>query len=306
MSPRGKEWHDAIRAITSVLGPHVCGIYRFTSKTTGRFYIGQAHNVAERIRQHARCAVSGSKGAWYRALAEEGVGGFVFDMIEYLPKNREVLNERENLWLSFHGAGEDLRCLNTYHKAGLTPLGTSVPPVVAKRRNERLKGRAISEDVKARISATKLTPEGRARNSAANKGRKRTPEAVANMQAARERPDVKAKMSLALRGRKLSANHVAKITARVRSPEWRAKISAINRGRKISQETREKIRAAMLGVKHTDERRNNQSLARKKILAQNKSPWAGRKHTQESRQKMKQSRLKFLQRQKQQSSAIAA
>jgi hypothetical protein len=86
-----------------------------------------------------------------------------------------------------------------------------------------------------------LSPEHRARISAALKGRRQSPEHAANAAAAKTgrargplSPEHRANVSAALRGRK-------------HTPETRAKIAAAQTGRKLSAETRAKISAAKKG-----------------------------------------------------------
>ncbi len=286
------KWAD-VHAAAEAIGRNVCGIYRFTHRTNGTVYIGQAKNIAERIKQHARDAANISKvsSTWHKALhAAGGVGAFRIEVLEKLPPVGSVLTERENHWLREHNAGQSLLCLNTYSAAGISPIGRPLPPVVYLRISEKLKGRPRPAWVKAKISATKLTPEGRARNSAANKGRKHTPEVLAIFKASANRPEVRAKMRAIKKGTRPSE----KTIAASRTPEARAKISAANKGRLVSAEMRHRIAATLTGVKHTPERRRNQSLARKRFLATSKNPWTGRKHSPESRAKQRASRLKYL------------
>ncbi len=283
----------AVHAAAESVGRNVCGIYRFTHRVTGAVYIGQAKDIAERIKQHARDAVSprAKPSAWHKALRDAGgVAAFVIEVLERLPCDPVVLTERENHWLSEHGAGNSLLCLNTHPRAGVSPIGRPLPPVVYLRISEKLKGRPRPEWVKAKISATKLTPEGRARNSAANKGRQHTAEAKANMSAAQNRPEAVAMNSALRKGKPMNPATIAAS----KTPEARAKISAALRGRIISPEMRQRISATMTGVKHTSERVRNQRIGRKRFLATGKNPWIGRKHSPESRAKMRASRIKFL------------
>lgn len=287
-----KEWR-IIHAATEAIGPKVCGIYRFTCKRTGRVYVGQAKDIALRVKQHANsAATSGPKSsAWHKALAVSGgVGSFRIEVLERLPLDRAVLAERENHWLKIHGAGTSLECFNTHPVSGLSPLGTSLPLVSILRTKQKLLGRPRPAWVKAKISATKLTPEGRARNSAANKGRKHTAEALASFRIAANRPEYIAKMRRIKKGTRPSD----KALAASQSPEAIAKRVAKMKGRTVSHEMRLRISATMTGVKHTPERVRNQRLARQRFLATGKNPWIGRKHSEESKAKMRRSRLAYL------------
>jgi len=106
-------------------------------------------------------------------------------------------------------------------------------------------------------SGAVLSPETRAKISAANKGRIKSPETCA-------------KLSAAHKGRVFSAETLAKMSAAHSnpSPETRAKISAANSNR--SAETRAKLSAAAKGRTHSAEVRAKMSATRK-----------GRKHSAE-------------------------
>jgi|DEB0MinimDraft_6_1074348.scaffolds.fasta_scaffold03461_6 hypothetical protein len=67
--------------------------------------------------------------------------------------------------------------------------------------------------------------------------------------------DSKEKIGKAFRGKKLTPEHIEKLRKSKLGNTW-------NRGRVVPQSQREKIRQTMLGVKHTPERRKNQSLAK--------------------------------------------
>ncbi len=286
-----EQW-AAVHAAAEAVGRNVCGIYRFTHRENGSVYIGQAKDIAARIKQHARDAanISNISTAWHRALnAAGGVGAFKIEVLEKLPLVAGLLTERENYWLREHGAGKSMLCLNTHSAAGISPIGRPLPPVVYLRISEKLKGRPRPAWVKAKISATKLTPEGRARNSAANRGRKHTPEARANMSASQARPEILHANKTRRKGIRLSPQ----CYAAAKSPENRAKMSAARKGKIVPIEMRKRIASTLTGVPHTEERRHNQSVAKKKLYANSPHPWIGRKHTPEALAKMRKPRRKI-------------
>lgn len=96
-----------------------------------------------------------------------------------------------------------------------------------------------------------MPQEIRNKISAANKGKKRTPE-------------TRKRMSEAFRGRKLSPEHVERIrkmnTGRKASDETKVKMTAARIGKK-RPEHGPKVRAALSGVQHTEERKENQKFA---------------------------------------------
>jgi len=286
-----------ILAVTDAIGRRVCGIYRFTCKKTGRVYVGQSKDVAERVKQHARDAskLHAASTAWHKALAESGgISAFNIEVLEVLPRDRVILAERENYWLSLHEAGTSILCFNTQPRSGLSPLNTTPPKVIYSRISAALSGTKRSKETRERISAAKLTPEGRARNSAANKGRKFSPQTIEKFRQAQLRPEILEKNRARLVGIPLKPEHVAKLKAFQNSPEQRAKTSARMKGRSPTDEQRERIRAALTGVPHTNERRRNMSVSKKIFLSSNPSPWKGRKHSHQSRIKMRASRLAYF------------
>lgn len=282
-------WDHEVHAASEKIGRNVTGIYKFTNKRTGEFYIGQAKNIAERIKSHARESKKDhpKKSHWHKSLfAEGGVAAFKIEVLEITPLCAITMKERENYWLKHYKAGESILCLNTHSRAGASPVGSTLTPVSRLRISRRLKGVPRPEWVKKKISATKLTPEGRARNRAANKGRKLTPEHYRKLVNKLRSPEHRAKLRALKKGTRPSEKCIA--AGRTQSAALNRSIAQIKRQRENppSDETRQKIRSKLTGVGHTPERRMNQSLARKRFLATHLNPWCGRKHRPESRAKM--------------------
>lgn len=80
----------------------VCGIYKITSITTGRVYIGQSVDCRSRWRDHIKAAlVNGNKtNLLYSAMSKEGPENFTFEILEEVP--RPQLNEREKYYIDFY------------------------------------------------------------------------------------------------------------------------------------------------------------------------------------------------------------
>jgi hypothetical protein len=122
----------------------------------------------------------------------------------------------------------------------------------AKPAGRRPKGRRqLSPEHRAKLSAAKkgrpLSPEHRAKLSAARKGRKFGPHSAerrANIAAALSRPEVRAKLSAAHKGKKRGPEATANIAAANRRPEKRAKQSADQKGKKRGPEATANIAAA--------------------------------------------------------------
>lgn len=292
---QAEEWARHTRDLAGTVPRGASGIYMFVEKSGGRFYIGQSKDIPSRVRAHSRSAWNADvrSSAWHRALGAKGCAAFMVVVLEALPASLRILQNREDYWLKHFGAGINPMCLNTCPTAFPSLLGSRASLVSVIRRSEALKGRKRPEWVRKAISATKLSPDGRMRNSAANKGRIHTEEARRNMQLAQRRRSESGPSPL--KGVKLSEQHRAKIIQRLNSPEHRQRMSAVMTGRVVADETRAKISATLSGVKHTQERRANQSAARKRFLATHPNPSLGRKHSEESKRKMRESRKRFLQ-----------
>lgn len=88
----------------NVLGTNaVTGIYKITNQNTDECYIGQAANMADRWKQHAKCGLgidtpAGNK--LYRAMQEEGIQNFSWELLEECP--RELLNEKEKFYIELY------------------------------------------------------------------------------------------------------------------------------------------------------------------------------------------------------------
>ena len=88
----------------NVLGTNaVTGIYKITNQVTDECYIGQAANMADRWKQHAKCGLgidtpAGNK--LYRAMQEDGIQNFSWELLEECP--RELLNEKEKFYIDLY------------------------------------------------------------------------------------------------------------------------------------------------------------------------------------------------------------
>ena len=83
------------------------GIYKITNLENGMCYIGQAVDVAERLKQHIKRGIGAdppTQNKLYPAMISIGVENFTFEIIEECAAN--LLNEREDYWQSFYQAKE--------------------------------------------------------------------------------------------------------------------------------------------------------------------------------------------------------
>ena len=70
------------------------GIYKITNKSTGRAYIGQSVNIANRWRQHRQT----NELYIDRSIQKYGVNAFIWEIIEEC--SVEQLDERESYWIN--------------------------------------------------------------------------------------------------------------------------------------------------------------------------------------------------------------
>lgn len=98
-----------------------CGIYKFTSKTTGLSYIGQSIDIERRYNEHKR--TTNKDYSFYNAIKEHGWDDFIFEIIEYC--NQEQLNEREKYWISYY---------DTYYHGYNETLGGEGGPASGKKK----------------------------------------------------------------------------------------------------------------------------------------------------------------------------
>lgn len=81
-------------------GIFMIGIYKFTSKTTGKSYIGQSVHLEARYQQHlSNIKNSNNQSKWYQALREQGIDNFEYSILEECKP--EELNEKEIYWISY-------------------------------------------------------------------------------------------------------------------------------------------------------------------------------------------------------------
>jgi group I intron endonuclease len=195
---------------------HVCGIYCFIHRDTGRCYIGQSVKIGGRIQNHVRTA---GKKPWFfsKRLAEIGVQNFDVELIEEC--SPDDLIDRESIWIQFYNSAS-LDGFNTVKKPTPTPLGYKHGELHRQRSIVALTGRAVSEETRRKISLSqigkKISDETRAKLSISNRDRVTSQE-------------TKEKLSAAFKGRLHT---------------WGDKISAAKMGHSVTEDTRAKFRAA--------------------------------------------------------------
>lgn len=83
------------------------GIYKLTEIATGKCYVGQAANIADRWKQHIKRGVGAeapTRNKLYPAMIAAGPENFTFEVIEEC--TRALLDEREDYWQDYFKAKE--------------------------------------------------------------------------------------------------------------------------------------------------------------------------------------------------------
>lgn len=79
------------------------GIYKITNIKTKECYIGQAINITERFKQHAKCGLgidTPAANKLYKAMQEYGIWNFSWEILEECLK--EELNEKEKYYIELY------------------------------------------------------------------------------------------------------------------------------------------------------------------------------------------------------------
>lgn len=83
------------------------GIYKLTEIATGKCYVGQAANIADRWKQHIKRGVGAdtpTRNKLYPAMTAAGPENFTFEIVEEC--DRTLLDEREDFWQDYFKAKE--------------------------------------------------------------------------------------------------------------------------------------------------------------------------------------------------------
>ena len=81
----------------------ISGIYKITSISTNKAYIGKSVNVAKRFSEHIKSSLEISniaKNQLYTLMKEKGAEDFTFELLEEV--NKDKLLERESYWIKFY------------------------------------------------------------------------------------------------------------------------------------------------------------------------------------------------------------
>ena len=83
------------------------GIYKITEISSGKCYVGQAANLADRWKQHIKRGVGAdtpTRNKLYPAMIAAGPENFTFEVVEECDRSR--LDEREDYWQEYFKAKE--------------------------------------------------------------------------------------------------------------------------------------------------------------------------------------------------------
>lgn len=183
-----------------------CGIYQIEHVASGKKYIGSARRIRRRISKHKTDLRAGKHhcSKLQRSWDKYGEDAFAFSVVEPIADEAQLL-AREQHWIDTEQT--------------LT-AGFNICPVAGSCR-----GRVV-------------TPEHRAKLSAAQSGKKRPPEHFAKAFGVPRSEEVRAKISAAKKGKPISAEALAERKTRTSSAETRAKQSASLKGKAHSAESR--------------------------------------------------------------------
>lgn len=80
-----------------------CGIYKITHKRTNKCYIGQSIHIERRWQDHINSSLKQKDNFYIHcAIKKYGEDAFNFEIIEKLPQDKLLLNEREEYWINYY------------------------------------------------------------------------------------------------------------------------------------------------------------------------------------------------------------
>jgi hypothetical protein len=182
-------------------------------------YVGKADNLEKRLQRHLQKDVDSHRSRWVNSLKRRGLKP-VIELVEEVPYDQWP--ERERYWIArFRAQGCDLTNTATGGNGGSGP----VSPEVRAKISAANKGRKFPP----------MSEETRRKMSESRKGRKNSPEAIAKTAAAlrgrKASPETRAKLSMAHKGQIPTFGKGAKHT-----PETRAKMSLSKRQKRFMRE----------------------------------------------------------------------
>lgn len=203
-------------------------VYCIRNSTNGKRYVGSTTNLEWRWALHRRQLKKGSHHSTHlqRAWGKYGPEAFEFEILEEIT-DQAILVQTEQRYMDLFGVCDPSKGYNTAKEAG-SNAGNRMSPEARARISAAMKGRKFTEEHKAKIAA-------------ASRAQRHTPETKAKLrQLALQRP---------LQEWQLPGHEI--------NDETRRKIGDAHRGDKnhwfgkhLSEETRAKISAKNIGNTH--------------------------------------------------------
>jgi len=217
------------------------GIYSIRNKANGKLYVGSTVDFASRWANH-RCQLrKGNHDNSYlqRAWVKYGEDAFEFAVLVECPEGDLAVTEARFIHETHAGTREHGYNLDTFIQGR-----RAVSPETRAKLSAACKGRKLSDETKAKLSAAKMgrkhSLEARAAMSLAQTGRKHSEETLQKFREHRHTDETRAKIAAAHTGLPMT-------------DDAKEKLRQANLGRTASAETKEKLRAAFTGRYVSDE-----------------------------------------------------
>lgn len=136
-----------------------CGIYMIINKKTKQKYIGQSVNIERRLSRHFNYT-----GNFYigKAIQKYGRNNFEVKILEELPRDKNLLNKREQYWISYYNTYKNDNDYNLTPGGDFNPMHE--PQVIEKVKknlpdihgvNNPMYGKKHSDETKQKMSKIK-------------------------------------------------------------------------------------------------------------------------------------------------------
>lgn len=129
----------------------VCGIYKITNPI-GNIYVGQSINIFNRF-------VKGNyrkQRKIYQSFQEYGFKNHTIEILEELPRDKKILNEREKYWVKILDCFETINGLNlTTGGQGITSFSQETKQIIGllSKGNTNCRGKVYPQEVRDKITA---------------------------------------------------------------------------------------------------------------------------------------------------------
>lgn len=145
----------------------ICGIYKVTNTVNNKCYIGKAKNIYKRFSAHkinSRLPKPDKRSSplLYYALNKYGIDRFIFEIVEELELNEDILKERELYWMDYYNSYEDCCGYNLRRDSSTNMI---VHPKTTEKISNNLKeqwANGVRAEHGSKLSENWKTNEGRA------------------------------------------------------------------------------------------------------------------------------------------------